>query len=496
ILNAGTLVISDSELKGGLAHNGGAVASESTGNVVASLSIGPSTLDGNVASGDGGAVANLGGGMSIVNSTISGNSAIHGGAIVVTSPQQGVAVMLLNDTLAGNQANNIGGILAPTQGQPNSGTITLKNTLVAGNQDSANPDVQGTFISQGHNLLGNAGVAGGFNAASGDQLGGPGQAAIDPKLGPLQNNGGPTSTMLPAADSSAVDAGDNNGAPSADQRGILRPLGGTVDIGAVEAAFLTVTRFDDGNLPGQLRRAIRDANSLGGSHVISLPAGVYHLTVQGVNENGNLTGDLNVLSNITLLGAGADQTIIDASALGDRAFHILTNAMLTLSGVTIEGGAATDFGGAVLNEGGTVIISHSELKNNSAHLGGAIENRGPQTGTGTLASATNGIDAATSTLVVANASQFPATLPFTIQIDQEQLAVTDVAGDTLFVARGANGTTAAPHDFGSTVSVIGSSTSSVLTAINSTIAMSSLSSFPSTPGFLIQIDSELMQVVA
>jgi hypothetical protein len=109
ILNAGTLVISDSELKGGLAHNGGAVASESTANVVASLSIDSSTLDGNVASGDGGAIANLGGGMSIVNSTISGNSAIHGGAIVVTSPQSGVAVMLLNDTVAGNQANNIGG---------------------------------------------------------------------------------------------------------------------------------------------------------------------------------------------------------------------------------------------------------------------------------------------------------------------------------------------------------------------------------------------------
>ena len=324
---------------------------------------------------------------------------------------------------------------------------------------------------------------------------------IDPHLGPLADNGGPTPTMLPAADSPAVDAGDNNGAPSVDQRGTLRPLGGTVDIGAVEAVFLTVTRFDDGNLPGQLRRAIRDANDLGGSHVIYLPAGTYHLTVPGANEDGNLTGDLNILHNITLVGAGAGQTIIDASALGDRAFHVEPGATLSISGVTIEGGSTTGDGGAILNDHGTLLISHSELKDNSAAQGGAVANETSSNASGAfpvskLASSTNGIDAATGTIAVADASQFPTTLPFTIAIDKEEMTVTDVAGDTLFVTRGANGTTAASHAFGAQVSVVGGTATTTLAAIQSRIAVTDVSVFPSNPGFFIQVGSEEMQVVA
>ena len=57
---------------------------------------------------------------------------------------------------------------------------------------------------------------------------------IDPKLGPLQNNGGPTFTHLPAWDSPAVDGSDP--AMGMDQRGpgFLRVVNGRADIGAVE----------------------------------------------------------------------------------------------------------------------------------------------------------------------------------------------------------------------------------------------------------------------
>ena len=61
-------------------------------------------------------------------------------------------------------------------------------------------------------------------------------APIDPLLGPLGFNGGSTFTHLPLAGSPAIDAGENSIAPTIDQRGGHRPLpiGGNVDIGAVE----------------------------------------------------------------------------------------------------------------------------------------------------------------------------------------------------------------------------------------------------------------------
>lgn len=60
---------------------------------------------------------------------------------------------------------------------------------------------------------------------------------VAPLLGPLQNNGGSTPTMVPLAGSPAVDripgtAGSDF--PSTDQRGISRPQGSMADCGAVE----------------------------------------------------------------------------------------------------------------------------------------------------------------------------------------------------------------------------------------------------------------------
>src|SRR5439155_20384804 len=55
----------------------------------------------------------------------------------------------------------------------------------------------------------------------------------DPKLGPLQDNGGPTFTRALEVGSAAIDAGDSSCSGS-DQRGLLRPVGTACDIGAFE----------------------------------------------------------------------------------------------------------------------------------------------------------------------------------------------------------------------------------------------------------------------
>jgi hypothetical protein len=74
---------------------------------------------------------------------------------------------------------------------------------------------------------------------SGDIVG-LGANSIDPKLGPLQNNGGLTQTMALKAGSPAIDHGDNSGVPATDQRGFVRKKDGNfdgraiVDIGAFE----------------------------------------------------------------------------------------------------------------------------------------------------------------------------------------------------------------------------------------------------------------------
>ena len=57
---------------------------------------------------------------------------------------------------------------------------------------------------------------------------------VDPLLGPLQNNGGPTLTHALLLGSPAIDAGDDGAAPGTDQRGISRPQEVATDIGAYE----------------------------------------------------------------------------------------------------------------------------------------------------------------------------------------------------------------------------------------------------------------------
>ncbi|MDO8616726.1 MAG: right-handed parallel beta-helix repeat-containing protein [Dehalococcoidia bacterium] len=160
-----------------------------------------------------------------------------------------------------------------------------------------------------------------------------------------------------------------------------------------DAATFSVTEFDD-PAPGacdancSLREAIIAANAAAGADTITLPAGPYNLTMAGVGDDAAATGDLDITDNLTINGAGAATTIIQAcdSSGGpctgvDRVFHVVSGTV-SISGVTIRNGNTAGFagGGGILNSG-TLTLTNSTVSGNSANYsyGGGINNESAAT---------------------------------------------------------------------------------------------------------------------
>ena len=86
-------------------------------------------------------------------------------------------------------------------------------------------------LSTGNNIVGDA-TGCTFGTQSTDRVG-SGASPVDPRLGPLADNGGPTMTHALLDGSPAIDAADQAAAPPVDQRGAPR----NPDIGAYERVF-------------------------------------------------------------------------------------------------------------------------------------------------------------------------------------------------------------------------------------------------------------------
>jgi len=84
-----------------------------------------------------------------------------------------------------------------------------------------------------------------------------------------------------------------------------------------------------------LRAAVQQTNTLAGPDTIILPAGTYALTITGRCEDAAAKGDLDIIDDMTISGAGAATTIIDGNGI-DRVFDVW--AHLNVSGVTIRNG--------------------------------------------------------------------------------------------------------------------------------------------------------------
>src|SRR5262249_39705808 len=135
-------------------------------------------------------------------------------------------------TISGNVAGQDGGGIHVGFGGQYPAVAMLLGTIVAKNSAATNPDVAGNLVSRGENLIGDGGTTTVFTEP-GDRVG-TSARPIDPLLGPLADNGGPTRTQALAPNSPARDAVDCLGMIE-DQRHEPRPTGTTsCDIGAFE----------------------------------------------------------------------------------------------------------------------------------------------------------------------------------------------------------------------------------------------------------------------
>ena len=287
-----TLNVIDSTLSRNGAGRGAAIEIEFIdANLGSQLVMTGSTVSDNVSSGSAGGISNFGGVAVITNSTISGNSSKGGGGVISLSRSATTRASLAirSSTITNNtvvpSSGQGGGVFVP------SGDLTLRNSIVAGNFDvhttnvpSQMPDCSFpnngtvTFVSEGYNLVGNnAGCA--ITGVTGDQIG-TAVAPIDPSLGPLADNGGPTLTHLPALGSPAIDSANpavpgsgGFACPTTDQRGESRPHGAACDIGAVEAATegtpLTLLRITPthGGTAGSVVTSVNGGGILDGATV-------------------------------------------------------------------------------------------------------------------------------------------------------------------------------------------------------------------------------------
>ena len=231
---AGTLTITASIFSGNVAGGGGAIENLGTLSVIAS------TFNQNTA-GSGGAISNAGAVMidsssfnrnaatigsggaithstifdfQVMNSTFVGNTAGDRGGAIWSSGR----MTLAHSTLTGNHASTSGGINAREWPYYVVSSIVAENTATAGQNCGG-----GWVVSQGSNLSDDSSC--GFTA-TGDI-----QNSTDINLNALASNGGPTQTVLPMANSAAIDNAECRA--EVDQRGAERPQS-ACDIGTVE----------------------------------------------------------------------------------------------------------------------------------------------------------------------------------------------------------------------------------------------------------------------
>lgn len=120
-----------------------------------------------------------------------------------------------------------------------------------------------------------------------------------------------------------------------------------------------------------LRAAINEANASRPGSNILLSAGTYSLTIPTNYEGAGITGDLDIISTLTITGAGPQATVISGSG-SDGVFEFFTGANVTIQGLKIRNGSAGAGGGVRLNETAAVTLDNVWVTENKAAFGGGV----------------------------------------------------------------------------------------------------------------------------
>lgn len=332
IYNLGSIVLASSIANDNTAAGGGGIDNRQ------SLTLTNSTVTGNSVSGDGGGIANQGTAF-LGNSTIASNVAGDAGGGIFNSGES--AELTLDSTIAANNLAN----RSDSDLFNDSGTIAARFSLVEA----------GAIADEDGNLLGH-----------------------DPRLGPLQANGGPTPTFALALDSPAIDTGSNPTNASFDQRGeeFARVVGPSADIGAFEIQTpinLVVDTFTD-EIDGSITDgdiSLRDAIDAiaPGSTITFATGGTIALT----------QGEIAIAKPLTIDG-GSNDIVIDAGG-NSRVFNLDDGdneeaIAISLLGLTLSGGRSEANGGGIYNRESLTLVNSTLSGNSVSAGGGGIANLG------------------------------------------------------------------------------------------------------------------------
>jgi predicted outer membrane repeat protein len=196
ISNSGTLALTDCVfMNNATSASGGALASTAKGS---SATLTDCTFTGNSAGIKGGAIVASSAMLTLTDCTLTGNSAGTSGGAVLAGGATGQTT-LTNCTVVGNFSS------AGVGGLDNSGTITLTNTIIAGNTNSNSASdlvIRSGTVSGSYNLIGTGGAGGLQDGVTGNQVG-----VTNPLLGTLGYYGGDTLTVPLLPGSPAIDTG-------------------------------------------------------------------------------------------------------------------------------------------------------------------------------------------------------------------------------------------------------------------------------------------------
>jgi CSLREA domain-containing protein len=378
ISSRGDLTIINSTLKGNSSYSGGAISSYD-----GSLTVQNSTIAQNYSYYGGGALYLGGSGTAkIINSTVAGNQAVYyGGGISING---NVAVEIINSTFAGNSALQASEISISAS----TGTLAVTNSVFACTPAEANCyDYPPDSVTTTNSVI-SAGTLQDFGLVE------------------LADNGGPTQTMALLLGSPLMDAGDDTICANPpihyqDQRGVSRPQGSHCDLGAYEYEYDLGVHYVKWDATGanngtawanaftDLSSALAAASS---GEEIWVAAGTYKPTAgtdrtisfplkSGVAIYGGFAGNETLRpqrdfeTNLTVLSG--DIGLVDDNS--DNSYHVVigsnTNRTAVLDGFTITAGNANgtssnNLGGGMYSLYGSPSLDNVIFSNNSATSSG------------------------------------------------------------------------------------------------------------------------------